>query len=143
MEGGSNSTTSCLMSFGDNSNGLCSMMMMMPLMSSHHEHHDHDHQHHEQPHHLDADSNTLFLPLAAITHLNQNRKSFGGNSSLILDDTRNNNNNSGCYVMEGNDGSTSSTVKAKIMSHPHYHRLLAAYVNCQKVQDEILELPNT
>ncbi|KAF7811208.1 homeobox protein SBH1-like [Senna tora] len=28
---------------------------------------------------------------------------------------------------------SSSSVKAKIMAHPHYHRLLAAYVNCQKV----------
>ncbi|XP_010555877.1 PREDICTED: homeobox protein SHOOT MERISTEMLESS-like, partial [Tarenaya hassleriana] len=29
--------------------------------------------------------------------------------------------------------SSSASVKAKIMAHPHYHRLLAAYVNCQKV----------
>ncbi|KAG2262286.1 hypothetical protein Bca52824_069365 [Brassica carinata] len=26
-----------------------------------------------------------------------------------------------------------TSVKAKIMAHPHYHRLLVAYVNCQKV----------
>ncbi|KAI7997059.1 Homeobox protein SBH1 [Camellia lanceoleosa] len=30
-----------------------------------------------------------------------------------------------------NDGGFSS-VRAKIMAHPHYHCLLAAYVNCQK-----------
>ncbi|KDO78370.1 hypothetical protein CISIN_1g024428mg [Citrus sinensis] len=36
--------------------------------------------------------------------------------------------------METNYGSgASSSVKAKIMAHPHYHRLLAAYANCQKV----------
>ncbi|KAJ7967742.1 putative Homeobox protein knotted-1 [Quillaja saponaria] len=29
--------------------------------------------------------------------------------------------------------SSSSSVKAKIMAHPHYHRLLSAYVSCQKV----------
>ncbi|VVA93707.1 unnamed protein product [Arabis nemorensis] len=29
--------------------------------------------------------------------------------------------------------SSPASVKAKIMAHPHYHRLLAAYVNCQKV----------
>ncbi|MBA0634573.1 hypothetical protein Godav_025962 [Gossypium davidsonii] len=59
----------------------------------------------------------------------QNHNSSSG-SSMILDDQHNtttsNNNNTGCYFMESNDGS--SSVKAKIMAHPHYHRLLAAYV---------------
>ncbi|KAE8686375.1 Homeobox protein SHOOT MERISTEMLESS [Hibiscus syriacus] len=51
---------------------------------------------------------------------------------MIIDDHQNNNSNTGCYFMEcSNDGS--SSIKAKIMAHPHYHRLLAAYVNCQKV----------
>ncbi|KAL5773238.1 hypothetical protein ACOSQ2_013162 [Xanthoceras sorbifolium] len=138
MEGGSNST-SCMMSFGDNSNGLCPMMMMMPLMtSSHqHQHHQHQHQHHHHHHsHLDADPNTLFLPLP---NQNQHRISSTSGSSMILDDTINNNNRAGYYFMETNNNgglsssSSSSSVKAKIMSHPHYHRLLAAYVNCQKV----------
>ncbi|KAJ6737870.1 HOMEOBOX PROTEIN TRANSCRIPTION FACTORS [Salix koriyanagi] len=36
--------------------------------------------------------------------------------------------------MENSDGGGGSTsVKAKIMAHPHYHRLLAAYASCQKV----------
>ncbi|KAJ1428706.1 hypothetical protein SESBI_08811 [Sesbania bispinosa] len=45
----------------------------------------------------------------------------------------------GYYFMEdnnnnnGSSSSSSSAVKDKIMAHPHYHRLLAAYVNCQKV----------
>ncbi|MED6144486.1 hypothetical protein PIB30_016154 [Stylosanthes scabra] len=45
----------------------------------------------------------------------------------------------GYYFMDNiNNGSSSSSspssaVKAKIMAHPHYHRLLAAYVSCQKV----------
>ncbi|KAF2304898.1 hypothetical protein GH714_000351 [Hevea brasiliensis] len=34
--------------------------------------------------------------------------------------------------MDNNDDSTAS-VKAKIMAHPHYPRLLVAYINCQKV----------
>ncbi|KAL1372729.1 homeobox protein SBH1 isoform X2 [Arachis duranensis] len=51
-------------------------------------------------------------------------------------------NNTGiCYFMDihnnhhgsSSSSSSSSALKAKIMSHPHYHRLLAAYVNCQKV----------
>ncbi|KAL1809144.1 hypothetical protein ACET3Z_026134 [Daucus carota] len=44
----------------------------------------------------------------------------------------------GCYLMDSaapNNGASSSgsAVKAKIMAHPHYHRLLAAYINCQKI----------
>ncbi|PQQ12165.1 hypothetical protein Pyn_00182 [Prunus yedoensis var. nudiflora] len=34
---------------------------------------------------------------------------------------------------DGSSSSSSSSVKAKIMAHPHYHRLLASYINCQKV----------
>lgn len=36
---------------------------------------------------------------------------------------------------DGGLGSSSSSVKQKIMSHPHYNRLFAAYVRCQKVID--------
>ncbi|PPR84529.1 hypothetical protein GOBAR_AA36187 [Gossypium barbadense] len=86
MEGVSNST-SCMMAFGHNSNGLCPMT---------------------------------------------NHNSSSGSSMIIDDQSNTTNNNTGCYFMESNDGSSSS-VKAKIMAHPHYHRLVAAYVNCQKV----------
>ncbi|KAK2644567.1 hypothetical protein Ddye_019762 [Dipteronia dyeriana] len=149
MEGGSNST-SCMMAFGDNSNGLCPMMMMMPVITSsssshqhHHQQQQHHHRHHHQ-HHLDEDSNnTLFLP-QPINQQNQHRNTTTGSSSMILDDNTNiiiNNNKAGYYFMEtinSNDNglsssSSSSSLKAKIMSHPHYHRLLAAYVSCQKV----------
>ncbi|KAF7840588.1 homeobox protein SBH1 [Senna tora] len=43
-------------------------------------------------------------------------------------ETQHNNNNDG-----SSSSSSSNSLKAKIMSHPHYPRLLAAYVNCQKV----------
>lgn len=33
----------------------------------------------------------------------------------------------------GSSSSSSLSLRAKIMAHPHYHRLLAAYVNCQKI----------
>ncbi|KAF9683335.1 hypothetical protein SADUNF_Sadunf04G0002800 [Salix dunnii] len=140
MEGGGaggSSTTSLMMAFGDNSNGLCPMMMMMPLMSSS----SSAHQHNNQQQHVNAGdssiSNTLFLPLPAANNQSQNRitNNASGSSSTILD---NHNHNivtaTGCYFMENSDGGGSSTsVKAKIMAHPHYHRLLAAYANCQKV----------
>ncbi|KAK0579606.1 hypothetical protein LWI29_028565 [Acer saccharum] len=157
MEGGSNST-SCMMAFGDNSNGLCPMMMMMPLITSsssshqhHHQQQQHHHHHHHHQQHLDEDSNnTLFLP-QPINQQNQHRNTTTtGASSVILDDNTinntntniNNNNKAGYYFMETNNNnnnndnglsSSSSSLKAKIMSHPHYNRLLAAYVNCQKV----------
>ncbi|XP_062162397.1 homeobox protein SBH1 [Alnus glutinosa] len=121
MESGSNGT-SCMMAFGENSYGLCPMMMMMPLMTSHHGHH-----------HPNTDTNnTLFLPLPPTN--NQNRDT--NTSSFVLHD-HNNNSNTGFYNMESNNNNNNdgnnSAVKAKIMGHPHYHRLLAAYVNCQKV----------
>ncbi|XWS15534.1 hypothetical protein CRYUN_Cryun34aG0008200 [Craigia yunnanensis] len=118
MGGGSNST-SCMMTFGHNSNGVCPMTMMPPMAS-------------HPRHHPNSDSNSLFLPLPPMNTQNQNHNSSSG-SSMILDDHNNStNNNTGCYFMDSNNGS-SSFVKAKIMAHPHYHRLLATYVNCQKV----------
>ncbi|MBA0694694.1 hypothetical protein Goari_004969 [Gossypium aridum] len=132
MEGGSNST-SCMMAFGHNGNGLCPMTMMHHPMTSH-LHPQHQHQHHHHHHHPNSGSSSLFLPQPPTNNQDQNHNSSSG-SSMILDDQHNtttsNNNNTGCYFMESNDGS--SSVKAKIMAHPHYHRLLAAYVNCQKV----------
>ncbi|KAI9385079.1 hypothetical protein POPTR_011G011101v4 [Populus trichocarpa] len=145
MEGGGggdggSSTTSCMMAFGDNSNGLCPMMMMTPLMSSSSSaHHQHPHHHHRANEGDSSISNTLFLPLPPTNNQGHNRihSNASGSSSMIIDDhNRNHNNNTvtatGCYFMDNNDGSSSS-VKAKIMAHPHYHRLLAAYANCQKV----------
>ncbi|KAL8099847.1 hypothetical protein AgCh_032196 [Apium graveolens] len=77
--------------------------------------------------------------------------SYGGgdnnnnNNSNILQqfqhDESQNNNTSG-YVMDMNNprggrlvnsSTSSASVKAKIMSHPYYHRLFAAYISCQKI----------
>ncbi|XP_039048772.1 homeobox protein SBH1-like [Hibiscus syriacus] len=120
MEGGSNST-SCIMAFGHDSNELCPMTMM-------HNHHPMTSNPHH--HHHNTDSGSLFLPLPPANNQGQNHNSCSG-SSMILDDHNSNRNNTGCCIMESSDGSTS--IKAKIMAHPHFHRLLAAYVNCQKV----------
>ncbi|KAL0321106.1 UNVERIFIED_CONTAM: Homeobox protein SHOOT MERISTEMLESS [Sesamum radiatum] len=120
------SSNSCLMAFGENNNnnGFCPIIMMPPMASSH-----------PNP---DA-ANTLFLPLPlpTTTHQNLNRDSADGGSSMMLEHHNHNNNNTstGYYFMESsNDAAGScSSAKAKIMAHPHYHRLLAAYANCQKI----------
>ncbi|KAL2524085.1 Homeobox protein SHOOT MERISTEMLESS [Abeliophyllum distichum] len=131
MEVGGSSSTSCLIAFGDNVNALCPTMMM-PSMTSH-----------------NADSNTLYLPLPPTTN-NQNlnlHKSPDGSSVMVEEqnNSSNNNNNTstGYYFMGPGYGNHSSnnnnyndgewSFRAKIMAHPYYHRLLTAYVNCQKI----------
>ncbi|XP_022870288.1 homeobox protein SBH1-like [Olea europaea var. sylvestris] len=127
MEVGGSSNTSCSIAFGDNVNALCPTMMM-PSMTSH-----------------NAESNALYLPLLPTTNnQNLNLHKSPGNSSVMVEEQNNisNNNNitsTGYYFMgpgcsnhsNSNDGEWS--IKAKIMAHPHYHRLLTAYVNCQKI----------
>lgn len=122
MEGSSKGTSSCTMAFGDNSSGLCPIMMT-PLVTSYHGGH-----HPTNPdlnnNLVNAARNSLFLPISG----SSNDHHPNHNTSGLL----------GSYFMENdhnNDGisSSSSSVKAKIMAHPHYHRLLATYANCQKV----------
>ncbi|KAL2339224.1 hypothetical protein Fmac_013670 [Flemingia macrophylla] len=139
MDGASNEASS-VMGFGENtsSSGVCPMMMM-PLVTSHHAGHHPLNPNLDNPNpNPDEHTNTLFLPMPCTNNTNHNTI---GNSTIIQD----NNHNTGAtalgYFMEiyhhhNNDGSSSSSssaVKAKIMAHPHYHRLLAAYANCQKV----------
>ncbi|WCJ20149.1 Homeobox protein knotted-1-like 1 [Euphorbia peplus] len=139
MEGGSANST-CMMSFGDNNTGhgngsngggLCPMMMMMPLMTASHHHHPHHHHHNAEP---DSSSNSLFLPPS-----NRNNNSpTAASSSMILDNhNTTQNTNTACYFMDTNQNNNTSnstaSAKAKIMAHPHYNRLLAAYISCQKV----------
>lgn len=150
MEG--SSSTSCLMMAfgGDNSSSALGgptspmmMMMMPPQMTS--------------STHLNAETNTLYLPLPHAhpsdtqDHLNNRRTAATSAASMMqLDDENHHNSHhnlsssttgGGSYFVDhsNNDigGSYSSSpppsVKAKIMTHPHYHRLLAAYINCQKI----------
>jgi len=146
MEGSSSSNgTSYLLAFGENSGGLCPMTMM-PLVTSHHAGHHPINPNPSNNTNNNANTNCLFIPNC----------SNSGTPSIMLENNHNNNNNDdnnntgvGYYFMESghhnhrnnnNNGSSSSSsssaVKAKIMAHPHYHRLLAAYVNCQKVRKE-------
>ncbi|PSS24804.1 Homeobox protein isoform 2 [Actinidia chinensis var. chinensis] len=116
MEGGGGSSGmmmgGCYVGDNSSSSGLCPMMM------------DINHNN---------NNNTLFLPLPHNNHQNRHTCS----SLMLLDHnlTSNTNTNAaGCYLMDNNnEDHSSSSVKAKIMAHPHYHRLLAAYVNCQKI----------
>ncbi|CAL0334587.1 unnamed protein product [Lupinus luteus] len=159
MEGGSSNGTSCLLPFGENSGGLYPMMMV-PLVTSHHAGHhqinphnlNHNCSNSDTDSTINANTNCLFLPMPSSStndhHHHPNSNNSGGNPSIMLENNHNTsaNNNSntgiGYYFMEsdhnnsnnnGSSSSSSSSVKAKIMAHPHYHRLLAAYVSCQKV----------
>lgn len=128
------------------------MMMVPALMTSHHSHHHH-HQHHHPTNPTNADPNTTTpFQLPQLPPSNHNRNS--STSSFIFNDHHPNNNNNhpaaaaACYFMDNNnsnhDGSSSSSssVKAKIMAHPHYHRLLASYINCQKVKIKPRQCPS-
>lgn len=90
------------------------MMMMMPLISS-------------SSQQGGNGSCTPFLPLPP-NYNNNNNNTSNSICNYFMDENNNNNN-------EGSNGGGNSCceVKAKIMAHPHYHRLLAAYVNCRKV----------
>ncbi|XP_038883370.1 homeobox protein knotted-1-like LET6 [Benincasa hispida] len=120
MDGPSGSSSGGMMNFGDqnnnnnnNNNGLCStMMMMMPLISSSQQ--------------GGNGSCTPFLSLPP-NYNNNNNTSNNSICNYFMDSNNNNNNES------SNGGNSCCEVKAKIMAHPHYHRLLAAYVNCRKV----------
>ncbi|XP_057795015.1 homeobox protein knotted-1-like LET6 [Salvia miltiorrhiza] len=102
--GGSSSNNSCFMAFGENNNGYCPIIMMPPQSDS------------------DA-GNTHFLPLPS-TDINR---------SIMLEDHAKNITTTGYYFMDTTNDAAACSTKAKIMAHPHYHRLLSAYANCQKI----------
>ncbi|KAG8385787.1 hypothetical protein BUALT_Bualt03G0081600 [Buddleja alternifolia] len=131
MEGGGGSSSN-LMGFGENINLFCPIMMMQPPMASSHPNADST-----AGNNNNNNNNTLFLPLPST---NLNRHGGGGSSMMLEDGDHNNNTSTGYYFMENNHNNNSNnintdgcSVKAKIMAHPHYQRLLAAYVNCQKI----------
>ncbi|KAL1562499.1 hypothetical protein AAHA92_05073 [Salvia divinorum] len=64
--------------------------------------------------------NTLFLPIPCTNH-----RGAGVSSMMFEDHTKNIITSTGCYFMDD--------AKARIMAHPHNHRLLSAYANCQKI----------
>ncbi|KAK4347620.1 hypothetical protein RND71_033959 [Anisodus tanguticus] len=64
-----------------------------------------------------------------LTTTNNNAETSNNNNILFLSFMDNNNNNS----HEDHGNNSSSSIKSKIMAHPHFPRLLASYVNCQKI----------
>ncbi|NP_001233941.2 homeobox protein knotted-1-like LET6 [Solanum lycopersicum] len=118
MEGGSsgNTSTSCLMmmGYGDhennnnnngngNGNGNGNVTICAPPMM-------------------------MMMPPPPPSLTNNNNAETSSNNILFLPFMDNNNNNP-----QEDNNSSSSSIKSKIMAHPHYHRLLTAYLNCQKI----------
>ncbi|KNA16820.1 hypothetical protein SOVF_085630, partial [Spinacia oleracea] len=118
----------------NNSNGLYPMIMMQPPSLSHHHHHQHHHNsnHHNNNNHNNnklcccSSSSSVTVAAAAAAaecydnhqhHQQQHQQQLMG---LGMENLTSSSNNGG-------------NIKAKIMSHPHYPRLLSAFVNCQKV----------
>ncbi|KAL1804188.1 hypothetical protein ACET3Z_032835 [Daucus carota] len=69
------------------------------------------------------------LMLLQADHNNPSKNETVTNPSGYLMDISNSSTDGGI----GNSSSSSTLVKAKIMSHPHYNRLVAAYISCQKI----------
>ncbi|KAK6932779.1 KNOX1 [Dillenia turbinata] len=98
--------------FGEDSgNGLCPMVMMPLMTSSSSSHHQHNPASSD---HTNNNNNTNTPFLSHHHHHPQPQQ-----------------NNNPTYFMDSNNNNDSS-MRAKIMSHPHYHRLLAAYVGAPR-----------
>ncbi|CAH8388058.1 unnamed protein product [Eruca vesicaria subsp. sativa] len=140
MGSGSNSI-SCPMAFaGDNSDGpMCPMLMMM---RTHQLHHDHDLQRQQQHDGYSYQSNqqqssSLFLQSPVPPQETKNKVASSPPSSCApvysLMEIHHQNDLLVGGLNPCSSSSSPASVKAKIMAHPHYHHLLLAYVNCQKV----------
>ncbi|XP_009613678.1 homeobox protein knotted-1-like LET6 isoform X2 [Nicotiana tabacum] len=107
--GGSSGNTSCLMGYNgdDNNNNSGNAALCPPPMMM------------------------MMMPPPINNNNAESSNNIGGNNNnniLFLPFMDNNNNN------PHEDANCSSTsIKSKIMAHPHYPRLLSAYVNCQKI----------
>lgn len=66
-------------------------------------------------------------------HHDESQNLAHNNTSGYVMDMNNPNNRSGGRLGNSSTSSSSASVKAKIMSHPHYNRLFAAYISCQKI----------
>uniref|UniRef100_A0A1D1Z4S8 Homeobox protein SBH1 n=1 Tax=Anthurium amnicola TaxID=1678845 RepID=A0A1D1Z4S8_9ARAE len=127
MEGpssGSGNGNGVLMGFGDGTAGGLSPLMIMPLMAA--------------PPPASSEQSLLFLPPPPNAHSNHNAGSSCSSRSKAHHHHQHNQYPSAVppAAMEENDRSSTTsnhTMKAKIMSHPHYPRLVSAYVNCHKL----------
>ncbi|KAL4563002.1 hypothetical protein LXL04_027033 [Taraxacum kok-saghyz] len=122
MEGdGGGGSSSCLMSFGDNniissssnSNNTNVGALCLP----------------PPPVAYNTNTNNNNLVFTSQDHHHHHSTCGTSNSAMMLE----NNTINGGGLTFMTSSSCSSSLKAKIMSHPHYPRLLSAYLNCQKI----------
>ncbi|KAI3680493.1 hypothetical protein L6452_35264 [Arctium lappa] len=116
--------TSCLMSFGDNSNNSSSN-------SNNNNNNNNIGSLCLPPPPVAYNNNNLIYSNQDHHHHHRNNNCGTSASAMMLQDHNNNINNT-------NDGglgfmTSCSSIRSKIMSHPHYPRLLSAYLNCQKI----------
>ncbi|KAK2992200.1 LOW QUALITY PROTEIN: hypothetical protein RJ640_005687 [Escallonia rubra] len=143
MMGYGDSHTTNIGTASSNGQLLCPTMLMMmppplpPITSSHSHPISDQHNINHNHNHNDSNNNTLFLPLPLPPPTNTTTNTTG---CYFMMDSQNNHHHHHHHNSSVNgSGSSSSTfspssvVKAKIMSHPLYHRLLSAYANCQKI----------
>nr|XP_011460018.1 PREDICTED: homeobox protein SHOOT MERISTEMLESS isoform X2 [Fragaria vesca subsp. vesca] len=100
------------------------MTVMMPLMTTTNSQHHHLAQLHSN------NSPFVLLPPNYNNHHQQDQNNPAAVVGCYFMD---HNTNNGGHGSSSSSSSSSSSIKSKIMAHPHYHRLLAAYINCQKV----------
>ncbi|RZC46196.1 hypothetical protein C5167_039145 [Papaver somniferum] len=118
---------------GGSSNGLSSMLMVMAPPP----------HHHPQPNSSEMvnNLNTLFLPLSSNNNNQNLGSSYHHHLQMYGDHDNDKHAAAGYYFMmkhnnidkQHDNTSSSSFKRAKIMAHPHYLRLLTAYINCQKI----------
>ncbi|XP_077224219.1 homeobox protein knotted-1-like LET6 [Tasmannia lanceolata] len=75
-------------------------------------------------------SSVMMMPLMSSSSSNPETSNLFGLQNTKNSITNPFEENNNCYFM---DNDQNCSIKAKIMAHPHYPRLLAAYVNCHKV----------
>ncbi|KAK3036976.1 hypothetical protein RJ639_030941 [Escallonia herrerae] len=140
MMGYGDSHTTNIGTASSNGQLLCPTMLMMmpptlPPITSSHSHPISD-QHNYNHNDNNSNNNTLFLPLSLPPPPTTNNTTNTTGCYFMMDSQNNHHHhNSSVNGSGGSNSSTfspSSVVKAKIMSHPLYHRLLSAYANCQK-----------
>ncbi|KAL2931266.1 Homeobox protein SBH1 [Bienertia sinuspersici] len=112
-------------------NGLYPMIMIPPLSHQHHNSH-HNNSNHDSK--LCCCSSVAAAVSGCYDHQQHQHQHQHHNHVMGIMENQNhqnaiyNNNNGG-----GSSSSNSGSIKAKIMAHPHYPRLLSAFVSCQKV----------
>ncbi|XP_074270155.1 homeobox protein knotted-1-like LET6 isoform X1 [Silene latifolia] len=121
----------------ENNNGLFPMMMMVPSSLSshqqqHYQNHNSHHQHHHHHHHHPNNSKKLCCSSASCssTAAAAAAAAAGGCYDHVMEMENNININTNS---NSNNNNNSNNIKAQIMAHPHYPRLISAFVNCQKV----------